>query len=105
MTDGKEVKVATQQTATDVDEVKRLSFNSSVLTTGPYTSFQETSCEKVFTGGSPHPTPQRIITSHVAPITRKPHLGFFKAASFESGSQQDHYFGFMESVCPILFLP
>jgi hypothetical protein len=36
-------------------------------------------------------------------ITRKLHLGFFKAAFFASGNQQDHFFGFMENVCPILF--
>jgi hypothetical protein len=70
----------------------------------PYTSFQGNNCEKAFTNGSPHWIPQRIITLHVILITRKLHLGFFKAASFRSGSQQELFFGFMENICPVSFL-
>jgi hypothetical protein len=100
-----QVKVVTQQTATDVDQVKSLSSTSNLINIdyGPYTSFQETNCEKTSTSGSPHRIPQRIITSHVAPITRKPHLGFFKGASFRSGSQKDRSFGFTENVRPALY--
>src|SRR6266849_2340520 len=43
------------------------------------------------------------ITSHVAPVTRKWHLGFSTAASLKIGSQPVHCFGFMENVRPILF--
>jgi hypothetical protein len=98
-----QVKAATQQSAIDIDQVKHLSSNLICVDYGPYTSFQGTNCEKLFTNGSLHRIPQQIITSHVILITRKLHLGFFKVASFMSGSQQDHFFGFMENVCPILF--
>src|SRR5258708_1962265 len=74
-----------------------------MLTTVRYASFQRTNCEKAFINGSPHRIPQQTITSHVVLITRKQHLGFLKAASFRSGSQQLHFFGFTENVCPVLF--
>jgi hypothetical protein len=117
ISDGKETKVALQQTATnvdqvkvaaqqiaiDIDHVKCLSSNLIDADTMPYASLQGSNCEKAFTNGSPRRIPQQIITSHVIPIARKTHLGFSKAASFRSGSQQDHFFGFMENVCPVLF--
>ena len=98
-----QVKVATQQAAVEIDHVKRLLFNLISAVTMPYASLQGSNCEKAFTNGSPHRIPQQIITSHVIPITRKPRLGFSRAASFRSGSQQDHFFGSMENVCPVLF--
>ena len=102
--DGKEVKAATQQTATDVDQIKRLSSNlARVQTTEPYAYFQGTNCGKTFINGSPHQIPRRTITSHVVLITRKQHLGSFKAVSFRSGSQLGHFFGFTENVCPVFF--
>ena len=98
-----QARVATQQTAIDIDHVKRLSSNLIDADTMPYASLQGSNCEKAFTNGSPHRIPQQIITSHVIPTARQSHLGFSKAASFRSGSQQDHFFGFMENVCPVLF--
>ena len=59
---------------------------------------------KTFTDGSPHQIPQRTITSNVLLITKRLHLGSFKAASFGSGSQQGHFFGFTEHVRPSSFL-
>ena len=57
--DGKEVKAATQQTATDVDQIKRLSSNlARVQTTEPYAYFQGTNCGKTFINGSPHQIPR-----------------------------------------------
>jgi hypothetical protein len=99
-----QVKVAAQQTAIDIDHVKRLSSNLIDTDTMPYALLQGSNCEKAFTNGSPHRIPQQIITSHVIPITRKQRRGFFKAASFRNGSQQDHFFGFTENVGPVLFL-
>jgi hypothetical protein len=106
--DGKEVKVATQQTAADVDQVKRMSSNPisadyGALPCYAHPPFQGTNCEKAFTNGSPHQILQPTITSHVVLITRRLRLGFFKAASFRSGNQQVHCFGFTENVCPVLF--
>ena len=99
-TDVDQVKVATQQTAADIDQVKRLSSDLISSGYGSLRISQGSNCKKPFTNGSPHQIPQQIITSHVILITRKWHLGFFKAASFRGGSQQDHYFGFTENVCP-----
>ena len=104
--DGKEVKLvvqqtatATQQTATDVDQVKRLSF-SFISATESHPYFKAPNCAKAFTDGSPHRIPQLTITSHALLITKKRLLGSFKAASFRTGSQRDHFFGFMENVRP-----
>jgi hypothetical protein len=93
-----------QRTANVVDEVKRLSFlTSSAPTIEPYAPFQRTNCGRTLKSGSPHRTRRQTTTSHVALITRKPQPGFFEAASFRSGSQQDLFFGSTENVCPILF--
>jgi heat shock protein HspQ len=94
-----------RQTASDVDEMKRLPFRTLLLlTTEPHTSFQGTYCRRAFTIGSPHRTLRRTTTSHMVLITRKQRPGFFKATSFRTGSQQGPFFGSTENVCSVLFL-
>jgi hypothetical protein len=87
------------------DEVKRLSSpNGSLLSiVESYPSLQVTNYGRTFTDGSPHRTPRRTTTSHVALVTRKLQPGFFKAASFGNGNQQDRFFGSTENVCSVLF--
>jgi len=53
--DSKEERIIMQQTASDVNQVKRLSFPTSpVLSVEPYASFQGTNYERAFINGSPH---------------------------------------------------
>jgi hypothetical protein len=66
-------------------------------------SFQGTNYGRTFIDGSLHRTPRRTITLDVVLITKRQQPGFSKAVSFRTGSQQDHYFGSTENVCPILF--
>ena len=101
--DGKEVKVVTQQTATDVDQVKSSSSNLISSDSGALPTSQGTNCGKVSTDGSPHRIPQRTITSHAILITRNRHRGSFEAASFRSGRRKAHFFGFTENVCSAPF--
>ena len=93
-----------QRTANNVDEVKRMSspdFINADYETSP--NFQGTKCGKAFTNGSPHQIPRQTTILHVVLITRKKHLGFFKAVSIRTGNQQDPFFGYTENVCPLLF--
>jgi hypothetical protein len=81
-----------QQSANDIDEMKRLSslipLISSVLTMEPYDpSFQGTNYGRTFIDGSLHRTPRRTITLHVVLITKRQQPGFSKAASFRTGSR------------------
>jgi hypothetical protein len=93
-----------QQTGNDVDEMKRLSSPYLIIpTVDPYTSFQGINCRRAFTIGSRHQTRRQTTTSHVVLITRKHQPGSFKAASFRSGSQLDHFFGSTENVCHVFF--
>ena len=101
--DGREVKIAVQQTVIDVDQMKRVSFNLIRLTIHAHVFPQVTNCEAAFTNGSRRRIPQQTITSRVAPVTRNWHLGFLKEASFKIGSQPVHYFGFTGNVRPMLF--
>ena len=88
----------------DVDQVKRLLSDFITANYRALPILQGTNCGKAFTNGSPHPIPQRIITLHAVLITRRQHLGSFKAASFRSGSQPAHFFGFTENVRAVVFL-
>ena len=83
------------------DEVKRLSSPNLISASHPFFHFQGYHYKR-FANGSPLRTPRRTTTSHVALVTRKRQRGFFKAASFRSGSQQDRFFGFTENVRHIL---
>ena len=76
---------------------------SSVLAMEPHTCFQGTSCARALTNGSPHRIPPRTTTLRVILITRKQQHGFLKVAHIKSGSQQTHFFGSTENVCPVLF--
>ena len=80
------------------DEVKRLSSPNLISAIEPYPFSQGTNYGRAFTDGSLLRTPQRTTTSHVTLVTRNWRHGFFKAASFRSGSQQDRFFGFTENV-------
>jgi hypothetical protein len=93
-----------QQTGNDIDEVKRLSSPNLVRPDyGALSTFQGASCERAFTNGSRRRTRRRTKTLHVVLITRKQQPGSFKAASFRSGSQLNHFFGSTENVCLVLF--
>jgi hypothetical protein len=93
-----------QQSANGIDELKRLSSPNLVSPDyGTLRSFQGTNYGRAFTNGSRHLTPRQTTTSHVVPSTRKQQLGFFKAASFRSGSQRLRFSGSTENVCSISF--
>ena len=94
----KDIAVAT---ATDVDQMKRLSSNVISAYYRPHPSFQGTSCAKAFTDGSPHRIPRRTITLHAVLITRSSLLGSLEAPSFRNGSRQVPFFGYTENVCPV----
>ena len=87
----------------DVNQVKRLSSLNLISTKEPYTLFQKINCRRNFTNGFPRRIRQRIIILRVAFVTRKSQIGLFKVTSFKSGSQQAHFFGSTENVCPAFF--
>ena len=95
------------QTANDVDQVKRSSaieLTSSALTEESYTSLQEASCGTASTNGSPHRIRRLIIILPVILITRKPQHGSSRETFTRNGNPKDRSFGFTESVClvPVL---
>jgi hypothetical protein len=95
----KEGREITQQTANDVDLVKRLSFPSLIsVNSRPSPTFQGTNCERAFTNGSPRQTHPRIITSHAVLIIREQQAGFFREASSKNGCHLNRFFGSMENV-------
>ena len=96
------MKVTVEQTATDVDQMKRLSSNLVNVGHRASPSPQVTNCETAFINGSPHRIHQQTITSPVVHITRRWHLGSSKAASSKNGSQPVHYSGSTENVRSIL---
>jgi hypothetical protein len=98
--DAREGRVINQQTANDVDQVKRLLPRSFIgVNLEPYASLQGTSCGGASTNGFPRQTPPQTKTLHVPPITREERPGSFKEASSRNGRQQVHFFGSMENVC------
>ena len=100
--DSKEERMVMQQTASDVNQVKRLSFPASpVLSVESYASFQGTNCERAFIDGSPHQTRPQTITSRVIPIIREQQHGSFKEAYSRNGWQRVRFSGSTENVCPI----
>ncbi len=102
--DAKEGNVVMQQTANDVDQVKRLSSLSPFApTVEPYASSQGTNCVRAFINGSLHQTRPRIITLHVVLITREQQHGSFKEAYSRNGWQRVHFFGSTENVRPSHF--
>ena len=99
-----QMNAVVQETATDVDQVKRLSSpNLITLIMEPYPFFQDLSYGITFVNGSPRQTHRRTTISHVVLITRKQRPGFFKAASFKSGSRRLRFSGSTENVCTVLF--
>src|SRR5579863_2401052 len=95
--DGKEIKQVTQQTASDVDQIRRLcSYNHVSGKPHPYS--QGTKYGRVFVDGSPHQTHPLTTTSRVVRITREQQPGSFKAAFLTTGRQPIRFFGFMENV-------
>jgi hypothetical protein len=97
--DGKESRVVIQQTASDVDQVKREQCPSlghaeqarSVI-------LQETNHDRIFVDGSPHPIPLQTTTLHVVLTTREQPTGSFRAAYSRAGSPLVRCCGFMENV-------
>ena len=78
-----------QQTATDVDHVKRVFFPGSILLIlGTQSSSQGASCERKFKNGCTHQIPQQITTLHAKPTTRAQQHGFSKVAFSNSGSRR-----------------
>src|SRR6267154_463073 len=74
-----------KEIASDVDEIRRLSFNPTSADNVVLLILQGTNYRKALTNGSPHQTPQRTTISHVVLITRKLPRGSFKAGSIRSG--------------------
>jgi hypothetical protein len=94
-----------QQSANDIDELKRLLLPNFI-------SIDQGALRPILSGNQlregihrwlSHRTPRRTITLLVILITRKQRPGFFKAAFSRSGSQQDRFFGSTENVCPVHF--
>ena len=88
-----------QQTATEVDQVKRMSSPNRIDTRNvAQKSSQGIKYDKIFVDGSPHQIHPRTITLPVALITREPQLGFFKAAYIRNGNRHLRFSGSMENV-------
>ena len=92
-----------KEIASDVDEIRRLSFNPTSADNVVLLILQGTNYRKALTNGSPHQTPQRTTISHVVLITRKLPRGSFKAGSIRSGRQLARFSGSMENVCLLQF--
>jgi hypothetical protein len=104
--DAKEGRAVTQQTATDVDQVKSLSppnIINAICRALP--SFQGINCVKTFTNGYPHRIRLRTTTSHVALITKEQRPGSSKGASSRNGCPRVQFFGFTVNVRPSRFPP
>ena len=103
--DGKEARAIMQQTADDVDQMKRSSFPNLIRSgCGGSYILQEASHGTTFINGSLHRTRPPITTLRVPLIKRERQTGSFKGVSSPDGSQQTpvHYFGFMANVGPTL---
>ena len=88
-----------QQTATEVDQVKRMSSQNRIDTRNvAQPSSQGINCDKTFIDGSPHQIRPRTITLPVALITREPQLGSFKAVYLINGNPHLRFSGSMENV-------
>ena len=92
-----------KEIASDVDEIRRLSFNPTSADNVVLLILQGTNYGKALTNGSPHQTPQRTTISHVVLITRKLPRGSFKAGSIRSGRPLARFSGSMENVCLLQF--
>ena len=99
-----------QQTATEVDQVKRMSSPNRINTLSvAHPSSQGINCNKTSVDGSPHQIHPRIITLPVVIITREPQLGSFKAGYIRNGNRHLRFSGSMGNVSlystPYLTLP
>ena len=108
--DGKDARDVMQQTATEVDQVKRMSFQNRIDSQNvAQLSLQGINCDSIFVDGSPHQIRPRTITLPVVLITREPHLGFFKAVYTMNGNRHLRFSGSMGNVSlysiPHLTLP
>jgi len=97
--DGKEARVVIQQTASDVDQVKREQY-PSLDHAGQACSviLQETNHDRIFADGSPHPIPLQTTTLHVVLTTREQPTGSFRAAYSRAGSPLVRCCGYTENV-------
>ena len=87
--DAKEARQVMEQTANDVDQVKRSSSLDLIgidYTVDPYTSFQKTNCGRASTDGSPHRIRQLTITLPVILITKNPQHGSLEEAVTRNGN-------------------
>ena len=88
-----------QQTAIEVDQVKRMSSPNCIDTWNvAQLSSQGINYDSIFVDGSPHQIRPRIITLPVVLITRGPQLGSFKAAYIMNGDRHLRFSGSMENV-------
>jgi hypothetical protein len=101
--DGKEARQVMEQTANDVDQVKRsYHLTSSALTEELYSSFQKSNCARASTTGSPRRIRRLIIILPVKLIIGNPQCGSSRETFTRNGNQKDPSFGSTESVRPVL---
>ena len=102
---GKEARGVVQQTADDVDLLKRSWFpNHFMLDMQAQLYQQGIKYDKIFVDGSHHLIHLRITILHATPITRERRPGFLKEVQIRNGSQQalSRHSGFMGNVRPCL---
>ena len=96
---GKETRVAIQQVADDMDQVKRWSFSFCVdIGVQTQTSSQGTNYGRNFANGSLHRIRLLIRTLHMVPIASKQRTGFSKEVSSPSGNPMVRFCGYTENV-------
>ena len=97
--DGRDARVVMQQTAADVDQVKRMSSPNRIDTWNvAQPSSQGINYDGISVNGSHHQIRPQIITLPVALITREPQLGSFKAVYIMNGNRHLRFSGSMGSV-------
>ena len=104
--DGKEARAVFQQTATDVDQMKRSSSPNRIDINYAQAALQGINYDKIFVNGSHRRIRPRTTTSRVVLITREPQAGSFKVAYTMNGNRRLRFSGYMENVrsCPKPFL-
>jgi len=104
--DAKGGRAVTQQTSSDVDQVKSSSSPTIInAICAALPSLQGINYGRTFTNGYPHQIRLRTITSHVVLITKEKRLGSSKGAYSRNGCPRVRFFGFMVNVRPSRFPP
>ena len=100
--EGKQARVAIQQVAIDIDEVKRASFPNALtplLAVPAQLSSQGTNYDRSFPNGSLRRIRLLTTTLHVVPTTKETRNGFSRAVFLRNGNPLDLFYGFTENVC------